>query len=71
MGWIHTVHKKGSWIVEVEGGGIARHHHTKEETVATGRELAIVRRTEHLIHHLDGTIAERNSYGSDPYPPRG
>jgi hypothetical protein len=28
-------------------------------------------RTEHLIHNLDGTIAERNSYGSDPFPPRG
>ncbi len=26
-------------------------------------------KTEHVIQNMDGTIAERNSYGSDPYPP--
>lgn len=26
---------------------------------------------EHLIHNKDGTISERNSYGNDPYPPKG
>ena len=24
-------------------------------------------KTEHVIQNMDGTIAERNSYGSDPY----
>jgi hypothetical protein len=33
--------------------------------------MAKARKTEHLIHNMDGTIAERNSYGSDPYPPAG
>jgi hypothetical protein len=46
-------------------------HRTKEEAVAAGRETARARRTEHVIHNLDGTIAERNSYGNDPYPPPG
>jgi hypothetical protein len=46
-------------------------HRTKEEAVAAERETARARRTEHVIHNLDGTIAERNSYGNNPYPPPG
>jgi hypothetical protein len=70
-GWVHTVHKGGGWINEVEGEGQMSSHLTKQEAVAAGRETARARRTEHVIHHVDGTIAERNSYGNDPYPPRG
>jgi ketosteroid isomerase-like protein len=46
-------------------------HATKDEAVRRGRELAINARTEHVIHNMDGSIASRNSYGSDPYPPPG
>jgi hypothetical protein len=71
-GWVHTVHQGGWWYNEVEGEGrFATAHATKEEAVATGRQEARARRTEHVIHNMDGTIAERNSYGSDPYPPAG
>jgi hypothetical protein len=70
-GWVHTVHKGGIWVNEIEGEGQLSSHATKEEAVEAGRREAIYRSTEHVIHHIDGTIAERNSYGSDPYPPRG
>ena len=70
-GWIHTVHKNGLWVNEVEGEGQMSSHRTKEEAVAAERETARARRTEHVIHNLDGTIAERNSYGNNPYPPPG
>lgn len=70
-GWVHTVHREEIWINEVEGEGEISRHRTKEEAVSAGREAARARRTEHVIHHLDGTIAERNSYGNDPYPPPG
>jgi uncharacterized protein DUF2188 len=70
-GWIHTVHKNGVWVNEVEGEGQMSSHRTKEEAVAAGRETARARRTEHVIHNLDGAIAERNSYDTDPYPPPG
>jgi hypothetical protein len=70
-GWVHTVYKGGNWVNEVEGEGQLSSHATKDEAVAAGRREAISRRTEHVIHHIDGTIAERNSYGNDPYPPRG
>ena len=70
-GWVHTVHKEGVWVNEVEGEGELSRHNTKEEAVSAGREAARARSTEHVIHHVDGTIAERNSYGNDPYPPPG
>jgi len=70
-GWVHTVYRGGIWVNEVEGNGQLSSHATKEEAVAAGRDAARARRTEHVIHHVDGTIAERNSYGNDPFPPRG
>jgi len=70
-GAVHTVHKNGEWVNEVEGGGTLSTHATKEEAVAAGRREAIARKTEHVIHNLDGRISEKNSYGNDPYPPPG
>ena len=70
-GWIHTVHRYGMWVNVVEGGDVLSRHHTKQAAIDAGRAEARRRRTEHLIHNLDGTIASRNSYGRDPYPPRG
>jgi hypothetical protein len=63
---VHTVHKDGLWINEVQGepvdGGFLR----KEDAVRAGREAAVARGAEHSIHDLDGTIGEKNSYGGDP-----
>jgi hypothetical protein len=70
-GWVHTVHKDGFWVNEIEGEGFLSRHRTKDEAVGAGRDEGRRRRTEHVIHNMDGTIAERNSYGSDPFPPRG
>jgi hypothetical protein len=33
--------------------------------------MAIERHTEHKIQNRDGKIAQRNSYGNDPFPPPG
>jgi hypothetical protein len=66
-GFIHTVHKDGQWINEVEGdGAIGGIHATKEEAVAVGRARAQQDQTEHVIHNQDGTISSRSSYGNDP-----
>jgi hypothetical protein len=70
-GWVHTVHRDGRWVNEIEGEGQISSHYTKDEAVSAGRDAARARRTEHVIHNLDGTISERNSYGNDPYPPPG
>jgi hypothetical protein len=66
-GDVHTVHRNGQWVntVECESG-----HHgpyaTKEKAVNAGRRIAVDNRAEHLIHNMDGTIHERNTYGHDP-----
>lgn len=41
-------------------------HETKQDAVGAGRAQAIRDQPEHIIHKEDGTIGERNSYGSDP-----
>jgi hypothetical protein len=65
-GYVHTVYKDGEWVNEIEDGEEISRHPTKEEAVERGRDEARQRRTEHVIHNQDGTIGERNSYGSDP-----
>jgi hypothetical protein len=66
-GFVHTVHKDGHWINEIEGGAaLGASNATKEGAIAAGRERAMQDKTEHVIHNDDGTISERNSYGNDP-----
>jgi hypothetical protein len=66
-GDVHTVpHKKG-WANRVEGKSrVSSTHETKIAAQKRGRDMAILRKVEHLIHNRDGSIGERNSYGNDP-----
>jgi Uncharacterized protein conserved in bacteria (DUF2188) len=65
-GVIHTVHRNGEWINEVDNGlRFGSGYATKEEAVSAGRERAQHDASEHVIHNQDGTISERNSYGGD------
>jgi hypothetical protein len=65
-------HPDGGWQNKVEGNHRASHvSATKAEAQAKGRAMAIDRRTEHKIQNKEGRITERNSYGNDPFPPRG
>jgi len=62
-GFVHTVHRDGTWVNEIEGeGALPGSHATKHVAVAAGRDEAIRR----MIHNEDGSIGERNSYGGDP-----
>ncbi len=64
-GFIHTVHKNGNWLNEVEGarGEIPGRHRTKRAAVTAGRARARRGKTEHVIHKLNGEVGERRSYG--------
>jgi Uncharacterized protein conserved in bacteria (DUF2188) len=64
-GWVHTVSKDGTWMVEVEDEGVAGTFRTRVAAIAAGRQLAIARRTEHVVHREDGTIEDRYSHGGD------
>jgi len=63
---------KGGW--DVKRGGSERassHHNTKANAVSKAREVSRNQQTELRIHNKDGKIAQNDSHGSDPYPPKG
>ena len=67
VGDIETYHADGKWRNRVEAlEDLPGAHDTKQEAVRVGRDEARERKVEHIIRNLDGTIAERNSYGHDP-----
>ena len=68
---VHVVPQDGGWDVKVEGGRASRHFSTQNEAIEAGRQLARGNRSEHIVHGRDGRIRQRDSYGRDPFPPRG
>jgi len=66
-GDVETYHDHGRWKnkIDSENGEVGTYL-TREDAVAEGRNLARVRKVEHIIKKTDGTIGERNSYGHDP-----
>lgn len=68
----HVVpHEKG-WAVKGEGNSRASSvHNTQREAITAAREAAIRQRSEMLVHGENGRIRERNTYGKDPFPPKG
>ncbi|WP_367280921.1 DUF2188 domain-containing protein, partial [uncultured Alistipes sp.] len=41
------------------------------EAIDIAREIARNQESELLIHRPNGQIRDRDSYGNDPYPPKG
>lgn len=73
-GDIHTVKRNDRWVNEVEGGKRASNSAaTKAEAQALGREMAIDRGVEHIVHKQNGQIGERNTYprSRDPRSTKG
>jgi Uncharacterized protein conserved in bacteria (DUF2188) len=68
---VHVVPSDGGWDVKVEGRRGAKHFETQSEAIELGQRLARGNRSEHIIHGRDGRIRQRDSYGRDPFPPRG
>ena len=44
---------------------------TQSQAVEAARAVAIKQRAEVVIHGRNGQIREKNSYGNDPFPPKG
>jgi hypothetical protein len=63
---------KGGWAVKKSGSArTSKSFDKKEDAVKYGRELSKREHTELYIHKRDGRIQDRNSYGKDPFPPKG
>ena len=63
---VHTVKTPAGWANKLPGGKVLSNHRKKDTAQAAGRREAIKRKAEHVIHKVDGTIGEKNSYGNDP-----
>ena len=62
----------GNW--QVIGNGNSRATavtRTQVEAIKIARDIAINQHSEVVIHGVDGKIRDKNSYGNDPYPPKG
>lgn len=67
-----TPHPNGGW--QVKGAGNSKATiitNTQSEAIMIGKEIAKNQGSELFIHNKQGRIRERNSYGNDPYPPKG
>ena len=68
----HVVPRDNKWAVRKSGSDrVTRKYETQHEAIKAARQIARNQRTEVYIHGQDGRIRERDSYGNDPYPPRG
>ena len=68
----HVVPHQDGWAVRGAGNRRATSvHPTQAEAIDTGRQIARNQGSELLIHGRNGQIRERDSYGNDPFPPRG
>lgn len=68
----HVVPRNGQWAVRGEGTSRdTKVFETQREAIDRGREISRNQGSELLIHGRNGQIRERDSHGSDPFPPKG
>lgn len=68
----HVVPHDGGWAVRGEGNErVTSIYDTQAEAIDRAREIARNNHSEILIHGRDGQIRDRDSYGHDPFPPKG
>lgn len=62
----------GTWAVRGEGNSKdTSRHDTQREAQERAREIAKNQKGDVITHGTDGKIRERDSYGNDPFPPKG
>lgn len=68
----HVVPHPQGWAVKSEKSERPSSvHQTQQEAIDVGKARARHQKSELLIHGKNGAIRARNSYGKDPYPPKG
>lgn len=69
---IHVVPHGDGWATRREGvSRVGSTHATQSGASDAARSTAIRERGEVIIHRPDGRIRDSNSYGNDPFPPKG
>lgn len=60
------------WAVRGEGNQRATSiHRTQKDAINAAKEIAKNQKSEVIIQNQKGQIRERNTYGDDPFPPKG
>ena len=67
----HVVPRKSGWAVKSEGSEKASTiKPTQQKAIQAATKIAKKEKSEVVIHGRDGRIREKDSYGSDPNPPK-
>lgn len=68
----HVVPHNGDWAVRGAGNSrVTSIHDTQSDAASSARRIAQNQGSEVVIHRADGRIRDKDSYGNDPYPPKG
>jgi hypothetical protein len=68
----HVVRHGDGWAVRGENASrVTAQTETQGQAIRIGQQIAENQGSELFIHGRNGQIRERNSYGHDPFPPRG
>lgn len=64
--------KNGGWNVKGAGNSKAtKHFSTKQPATDYARKISQNQGSELIIHNKNGRIAQKDSHGKDPHPPKG
>jgi len=68
----HVVPHAQGWAVKgANNQKVTSVHSTQTEARVAAREIAINQKSEVVIHRPNGQIRDKDSYGNDPFPPKG
>ena len=69
---IHVLYIENKWVMKEENNdNKSISFDTKDKAIEYSKKKAKDNKVELIIHNIDNKISNRNSYGNDPYPPKG
>lgn len=68
----HVVPHQAGWAVKGAGNQRATSvHNTQQQAIDAARSITHNQQSELVIHRRNGRIRDKDSHGSDPFPPKG
>ncbi len=69
---VHVVPQGDNWAVKREGCiRPSKVTDTQSEAINRAREIAKNNQSEMVVHGRNGKIRQKDSFGNDPFPPKG
>ena len=68
----HVIHVGNRWGIKGEGNKKLTSTYDRQlDAIDAARQISKHQHSELFIHGRNGQIRERDSYGNDPFPPKG